>query len=97
MYNAGPYESIGKPAPTSSDFAGMDSTLAPSALSMSPGGGGETAAADFNASLPSNFSDLKGFDFPGSQNSSNGEGSTTGLDRAWNAFIDDNSWTENAA
>ena len=80
-------------------FDGMNSTLAPNALSLSPSHqttdgvspnpAGSLKAAD---SLPANYGDLKGFEFSASQASSDG-GSKTPVD-GWDAFINDASWAE---
>ena len=95
-YSYNPFGANVKQEPHNPAFHGMDSTLAPSALSASPKQERQaSASADFNEALPQNFADIKGFEFSGSQNSSIGE-SATAQDANWDTFIDDKSWTENA-
>ena len=80
-------------------FDGMNATLAPSMLDMSPnnsnGTDGSSAIPTYNYGYD-NLGDYKGLSFV-SQNSGHGSGSVTpGNDGGWDAFINDNSWTENA-
>ena len=98
FFDYGAFTGGAKPAQNNATISGMESTLAPSALSMSSNLGADGSASQFQDSLSNNFNDLKGFDLPGSQNSSNAE--STGAQDAsasWNAFIDDKQWNENAA
>ena len=87
-------------------YDGMSATLAPSALDMSQGMFGTqppTTSASlgkpgFQLAFDSTFPDFtKGQPMFGGPNSSNGSGTVTpGLDGGWDAFINDNTWTENA-
>lgn len=87
-------------------YDGMSATLAPSALDISPSRVSypeipsatteSTPALSFNPGFDGNPGDYKGVNFiqPGS---STGSGAVTpGIDGSWDAFIDDNSWAENA-
>ena len=87
-------------------YDGMSATLAPSALDMSPlhrelnepvsGTTESTNITSFNPNYDAVFGDYKGVGFvhPGS---SAGSGTVTpGVDGSWDAFINDNSWSENA-
>ena len=95
LYDYMPYGQAPKPVQQSLGMPGMNTTLAPSALSMSPNQDGAPTSAEYFDALPSNYADLKGFEFPGSQNSSNGE--NAGQDNSWEALIDDKSWRESTA
>ena len=95
FYDYMSYGQNAKPVQENRTYQGMNSTLAPSALSMSPNRDGGIVNPDYFEALPSNYADLKGFDFPGSQNSSNGENSNSGQDNSWEALIDDKTWREN--
>lgn len=88
-------------------YDGMNATLAPSALDINPprasypeptsGTAESTPVLSFNHGFDGNPTDYKGVSFmhPGS---TGGSGTVTpGIDGSWDAFIDDNSWTENAA
>ena len=75
---------------------GMNTTLAPSAMNMSPSG--QTAAdqansnfQDFDSMNSMHFSDLKGADFNANHSGVN----TPTADTSWDAFINEQSWTEN--
>ena len=89
-------------------YDGMSATLAPSALDMSPASGmfgaqPPTTSASlgkpgFQLAFDNGFPDYsKGQGMFGGPTSSNGSGTATpGLDGTWEAFINDNSWNENA-
>jgi len=87
-------------------YDGMSATLAPSALDINlsrvsypeatSGTAESTPVPSFNHAFDGNPGDYKGVSFmhPGS---SGGSGTVTpGIDGSWDAYIDDNSWTENA-
>jgi len=87
-------------------YDGMSATLAPSALDINPsrisypeptsGTTESTPTLSFNHGFDGNPGDYKGVSFthPGS---TSGSGTVTpGIDGSWDAFIDDNSWTESA-
>ena len=104
-----PGTSLLKPRNFHPSFDGMSATLAPSALNMTPPhppNYSETSSATTDsASAPMfNFNfDNGGAEFSKGHtltrgNSSHGSGTATpGVDGGWDAFIDDNSWVENAA
>ncbi len=87
-------------------YDGMSATLAPSALDMSPAPGmfgNQPATTSASMGKPGlqlafdgSFPDFtKGQQVFGGPTSSNGSGTVTpGLDGTWDAFINDNSWTE---
>ena len=86
-------------------YDGMNATLAPSALDISPDPAtysdplsANTEPANtpsFNYMFDGGLLDYKGVNFA-SANSAHASGNVTpGNDGAWDAFIDDNTWTEN--
>ena len=86
-------------------YDGMNATLAPSALDISPDSAtfsdpspATTESANtppFSYNFDSCLLDYKGVSFA-SANSAHASGTATpGNDGGWDAFIDDNSWTEN--
>jgi len=88
-------------------YDGMSATLAPSALSMSPSqprnikiessGADVTPPPSFNYGSDASLSDYKGINFNVGQSGSGHDSGTAtpGLDGGWDAFINDNPWTEN--
>lgn len=92
-----------KTPPVHPSYDGMSATLAPSALDMPTSGLSNLPSAGSTTSLSTPFSsgldggllDFKGQEFTRS-NSSQGSGTgTPGLDAGWDAFINENSWSEN--
>lgn len=104
FYNSTP-ASLSKQRNFHPSYDGMSATLAPSALDMSQGMVGtqppttSTSLGNpgFQLAFDSTFPDFtKGQPMFGGPNSSNGSGTVTpGLDGGWDAFINDNPWTEN--
>lgn len=106
-YNTSP-SSLQKPRSFDQPFNGMSATLAPSALDMSPRHPTYSQPPITTSMAPSSSPGFLGFDatmpdFSKSQiytscNSSTGSGTVTpgGIDGGWDAFINDNSWAENA-
>ena len=95
FFSPNAYDFAPKQAEFYPSFDGMNSTLAPSVLdatsnlqttadSVTP-----LNATSHDDCFNTNFADLKGVEFSGSQNSnSTGDGN-------WDAFINHNSWSEN--
>ena len=100
--------SLSKPRNFHPSYDGMSATLAPSALDMSPASGtfgaqppmtsASLGKPGFQLAFDNGFPDYsKGQGMFGGPTSSNGSGTATpGLDGTWDAFINDNSWSENA-
>ena len=95
FYSPNAYQYMPKQEDFYQSFNGMDSTLAPSVLDTSQNLPTTTdSSVPFHGTsqddgLHVNFVDLKGVEFSGSQNS------TSIADGTWDAFINDNSWSEN--
>ena len=105
-YNYNLHPSLSKQRNCHPSYDGMSATLAPSALDMSPSQMGYTdpltastesvATPTFNWSFDGHLGDVKSSNMTRS-NSAIGSGSITPcIDGSWEAFIDDNSWSENA-
>ena len=88
-------------------YDGMSATLAPSALDVSPSHLSYTDSSSatntssstpsFNYAFDNSLGDFKGVSF-NTSSSAHGSGSVTpGADGGWDAYINDSSWTENAA
>ena len=87
-------------------YDGMSATLAPSALDMSPSQlnyPDTSSATNTSASTPSfnygfdmSLSDFKGVSFNTSSGTHGSGNVTPGGDGGWDAYINDNSWAENA-
>ncbi|MCJ1432613.1 hypothetical protein MMC27_001970 [Xylographa pallens] len=87
-------------------YDGMSATLAPSALHMSPlpttynepaSASSESAPTSaYSFCLDGNPGDYKGISFLQSGSGAASGTVTPGIDSNWDAFIDDNSWAENA-
>ena len=94
-----------KPSNFHPSFDGMNATLAPSALDLSPPHLSQTelssstsmpsATSSFHLDFNNSFGDFKGVHY-NPPNSLTGSGTVTPGDGGWDAFIDDNSWAENA-
>ena len=78
-------------------FEGMNATLAPSALNMSPSAQTSTDSVagqptGLNAGMHLSLAGIKGVEFPAAQTSL---ANTPTGDASWDAFINDHSWAEN--
>ena len=96
-----------KPRSLTHPFAGMSSTLAPSALEMparqttafgaptnnSMGSMGPAQVADSPFSVDASDA-AKNYAIPSSQDSQGSGSGTPGYDAGWEAFINDSSWTD---
>ena len=95
---------LSKPSNFHPSYEGMGATLAPSALDMSPPNvaslppatpGPLSTTPPLSLGYPDGLADFKGQVFTRS-NSSHGSGTVTPtIDGGWDAFINDNSWSEN--
>ena len=87
-------------------YDGMSATLAPSALHMSPLSTNYSEPSStlsesapplsYNFALDGNLGDYKGVGFMQSGSGAASGTATPGIDSTWDAFIDDNSWVDNA-
>ena len=87
-------------------YEGMSATLAPSALHMSPlpttynepasASSESVPTSAYSFCLEGNPGDYKGIGFLQSGSGAASGTVTPGIDSSWDAFIDDNSWAENA-
>lgn len=84
-------------------YDGMSATLAPSALDISPQNlsnlpqaGPTSLTPPFASGLEGGLPEFKGQSFTRSSSSQGSGTGTPGLDAGWEAFINDNSWAENA-
>jgi len=105
-YNFGPTASISKQRNYHPSYDGMSATLAPSALDMSPDHLGymapsttsseSLATPTFNFNLDGGLGDLKAANLTRSNSTQGSGGVTPAMDGGWDAFINGNSWEENA-
>ena len=100
-YNYNTCASTMKPHHFHPSYDGMSSTLAPSALDMSPhfsySGLPSSTSSESLATPGSNFGfDGCGHDFRAHTVTGSGSGTVTpGIDNSWDSFINDNSWVDN--
>lgn len=84
-------------------YDGMSATLAPSALDMPteglsnlPSASPTSLSTPFSSGLDGGLLDFKGQAFTRSSSSQGSGTGTPGLDAGWDAFINENFWSENA-
>lgn len=105
-YNFGPTASISKQRHYHPSYDGMSATLAPSALDMSPDQLSYTAPSStsseslatpaFNFNFEGALGDFKAANLTRSSSTQGSGGATPAIDGSWDAFINGNSWEENA-
>ena len=105
-YNFGPTTSMSKQRNYHPSYDGMSATLAPSALDVSPDrlsynnpsstSSESLATPAFNFNFDGALGDLKAADLTRSNSTQGSGGVTPAIDGGWDAFINGNSWEENA-
>ncbi|KAI9878462.1 MAG: hypothetical protein M1830_000796 [Pleopsidium flavum] len=105
-YNFNPSASMSKQRNFHPSYDGMSATLAPSALDMSPDQLSYTNPSStssdslptpaFNFNYDGAFGDLKAANLTRSSSTQGSGGVTPAIDGGWDAFINGNSWEENA-
>lgn len=105
-YNFNPSASMSKQRNFHSSYDGMSATLAPSALDMSPDqlsytnpsstSSDSLATPAFNFNFDGALGDLKAANMTRSSSTQGSGGVTPAIDGGWDAFINGNSWEENA-
>ena len=105
FFDFGSVPSFSKQSNFHPSYDGMNATLAPSALDMSPPhlkqndpaprATPPATTSPFHLDLSQGLGDFKGVHY-NTSNSLTGSGTVTPGDGGWDAFIDDNSWAENA-
>lgn len=105
-YNFGHTAPMSKPRNYHPSYDGMSATLAPSALDMSPDqlsyshpsstSGESLATPAFNFNFEGALGDLKAANLTRSNSTQGSGGATPAIDGGWDAFINGNSWEENA-